>query len=203
LLLGRIVKGNQVNILTDSQYKNKGLSMLRKLGCGVASLAIIVPSAVSALSVEDYSLNSYLSQPLDLQIKLADLKGLNESDIRISLATPEEFEAAGIEYDALHNNLNFDIDVAADGTGTVRVTTKQPLSEPFISFLVEYKWPSGRLMREYNLLLDPPTYRATEPANVTTPATPQPTATAPKSTQAPSSQPKPSSSAPTKSATRA
>lgn len=141
--------------------------MLRKLGCGVASLAIIVPSAVSALSVEDYTLNSYLSQPLDLQIKLADLKGLNENDIRISLATPEEFEAAGIEFDMLHNSINFDVDVAADGTGVVRVTTKQPLSEPFISFLVEYKWPSGRLMREYNLLLDPPSYRSSEPPKVT------------------------------------
>lgn len=176
--------------------------MLRKLGCGVASLAIIVPSAVSALSVEDYTLNSYLSQPLNLQIKLADLRGLSENDIRIGLATPEEFEAAGIEYDALHNNLNFNIDVAADGTGVVSVTTKQPLSEPFISFLVEYKWPSGRLMREYNLLLDPPTYRTSETASEIIPAaaTTEPTASTSRTEPKPSS---PKRSASTESPTRA
>src|SRR5699024_4356571 len=175
-----------------------GLGMLLMLGCGVGSLAIIVPSAVSALSVEDYTLNSYLSQPLDLKIKLADLKGLNENDIRISLATPEEFEAAGIEFDMLHNSINFDVDVAADGTGVVRVTTKQPLSEPFISFLVEYKWPSGRLMREYNLLLDPPTYRTSE--TIPAAATTEPTASTSRTEPKPSS---PKRSASTESPTRA
>lgn len=166
--------------------------MLRKLGYGVATLAITVPSAVWALSVEDYTLNSYLSQPLDLEIKLSELQGLSKDDIRIRLAAPEEFEAAGIEYDVLHNSLEFDVDVAGDGTGTVRVTSKQPLNEPFISFLVEYKWPSGRLMREYNLLLDPPSYRAeSTAAERATPArdsAPKQTAAAPtQQRQTPSS----------------
>lgn len=160
--------------------------MLRELSCGVVSLALIAPSAALALSVEDYELNSYLSQPLNLEIKLADLKGLNESDIRINLATPEEFAAAGVDFEPLHNSLSFDLDLVSDSTGVVRVTTRQPINEPFISFLVEYQWPSGRLMREYNLLLDPPSYRSPAAAPLT-PAARE--ATSPSITSTPTSRP--------------
>ena len=38
------------------------------------------------------------------------------------------------------------------------VTTDQPVREPYLNFLVEFLWPTGRLMREYTVLLDPPSY---------------------------------------------
>lgn len=187
------MKGHEDIIVKDSHDKNKGLRMLRQLGCGVVSLALIAPSAALALSVEDYELNSYLSQPLSLQIKLADLKGLSERDIRISLATPEEFAAAGIDFEPLHNSLSFDLNLVNDNSGVVQITTRQPVNEPFISFLVEYKWPSGRLMREYNLLLDPPSYRSAS-LPVSTPLAPATRAATSSSASAASAAPSASAS---------
>ena len=40
----------------------------------------------------------------------------------------------------------------------VRVTSIQPISEPFVSLLLDVGWPQGRLLREYTVLLDPPAF---------------------------------------------
>jgi pilus assembly protein FimV len=42
----------------------------------------------------------------------------------------------------------------------LRVTSPRPVTEPFVTLLVEANWPRGRLLREYTVLLDPPGFRA-------------------------------------------
>ena len=51
------------------------------------------------------------------------------------------------------------------GDGVVRLSTDQPIREPYLDFVVEVRWPTGRVLREYTVLLDLPTYTAarTEP----------------------------------------
>ena len=36
------------------------------------------------------------------------------------------------------------------------VRSREAISEPFVSFLIDVNWPRGRLLREYTVLLDPP-----------------------------------------------
>src|SRR5690606_39041842 len=43
------------------------------------------------------------------------------------------------------------------------LSTRNPVREPYLNFLVEARWTSGRLLREYTLLMDLPTF-ADEPA---------------------------------------
>src|SRR5690606_14828784 len=52
----------------------------------------------------------------------------------------------------------FEIDRNAAGRYVVRVTSRQPMTNPFLTFLVEATWPRGRLLREYTVLLDPPVF---------------------------------------------
>ncbi|NND36888.1 MAG: LysM peptidoglycan-binding domain-containing protein [Gammaproteobacteria bacterium] len=40
----------------------------------------------------------------------------------------------------------------------MKLTSPGQMTEPFLTFLVEASWPGGRLLREYTVLLDPPTY---------------------------------------------
>ena len=44
------------------------------------------------------------------------------------------------------------------GRDVLRVTSPRPVTEPFVTLLVEANWPRGRLLREYTVLLDPPVY---------------------------------------------
>jgi pilus assembly protein FimV len=43
-----------------------------------------------------------------------------------------------------------------NGKAVLKVTSSRPVNDPFIDMLVELNWASGRLVREYTMLLDPP-----------------------------------------------
>jgi pilus assembly protein FimV len=55
-------------------------------------------------------------------------------------------------------SFRFSVEKGADGRDVLRVTSPQPVTEPFLTFLVEADWARGRLLREYTVLLDPPVF---------------------------------------------
>src|SRR5690606_32280975 len=73
-----------------------------------------------------------------------------------SLAPPEAFRQAGLEYNPALTGLNFRIDRRSDGRAVVRISSSRPINEPFVDLLVELNWASGKFAREYTSLLDPP-----------------------------------------------
>ncbi|MFP1683920.1 FimV/HubP family polar landmark protein [Alloalcanivorax sp. C16-1] len=111
----------------------------------------------AALGVGEYQLNSYLNEPLDMTVQLQDLGDLSREQILVELASQEQFDAAGVERSYFLNDLEFQVTLDGD-TGQLRITSEQPVREPYLDFLVEFLWPTGRLMREYTVLLDPPSY---------------------------------------------
>ena len=111
-----------------------------------------------ALGLGEVKLYSALNQPLVAEIELMQVKELTRSEILSNLAGKQDFERAGIERPYTLNNLRFTTEVGSDGRGVIKVTSQGPIHEPYINFLVEVHWPSGRLLKEYTLLLDPPAF---------------------------------------------
>ncbi len=108
-----------------------------------------------SLGLGDISLNSYLNEPLRAELVLLETDGLNVEDIRLGLASEQEFARLGVERAQFLTKLVFD--VQGDGAAIRAVlTTELPLREPYLNFLVEARWPEGRLLREYTLLIDLP-----------------------------------------------
>ncbi|MFP1678988.1 FimV/HubP family polar landmark protein [Alloalcanivorax sp. C16-2] len=133
--------------------------MLRRLGIGFIALAAMSPGLAAALGVGEYELNSYLNQPLDMTVQLQDLGDLSKDQILVELGSQEQFDNAGVERAYFLNSLDFEVTLDASGdTGQLRITSDQPVREPYLDFLVQFLWPTGRLMREYTVLLDPPSY---------------------------------------------
>ena len=118
---------------------------------------LLIASESWALGLGDIRLNSALNEPLNAEIELlsATLEDLDKLDI--ALASSETFDRYGIDRPLFLANMQFDV-VNKSGSNVIRVTTPQPISEPFVTFLVEAVWSRGRLLREYTLLLDPPTF---------------------------------------------
>ena len=46
------------------------------------------------------------------------------------------------------------------------ISSNRPVSEPFVTLLLDIRWASGRLLREYTVLLDPPLFES-EPVQTT------------------------------------
>ena len=135
--------------------------MLRKLGLGFTALALMTPGIAAALGVGEYELNSYLNQPLDMEVSLHEVGDLTAEEILVNLAPQTEFDAAGVDRTYFLNRLEFAVEVTSKDKAVLHITTDQPVREPYLNFLVEFLWPTGRLMREYTVLLDPPSFAET------------------------------------------
>jgi len=113
-------------------------------------------SQAQALGLGDIEIESALNEPLSATIPLVDVAGLNPEDILIALASNSDFERVGIPLSSFLFNLRFSVDIGPGGTGQVHISSTDLVNEPLLSFIISAQWPSGGLIREYNLLLDLP-----------------------------------------------
>jgi pilus assembly protein FimV len=131
---------------------------LRKLvlACGFASLAL--SNFASALGLGEIKLKSPLNQPLSAEVQLLDTKGLSREQIIVALGSASDFERNGLDYVHFYSEFRFEVALDNPGGPVVRITSTNPVREPYLNFLLEAKWTSGRLLREYTLLMDLPTF---------------------------------------------
>ena len=114
---------------------------------------------------------SALGQPLAAEIEIVALQAGEEDGLTARIAPAAAFRDAGIEVNPVLNSVRFSIQ-RRQGRPLLRVTTTQAVNEPFLELLVELQWSTGKLLREYTFLLDPPEYKA-PPAIAAAPAAPQ------------------------------
>lgn len=165
--------------------------MVRKLTAALLSVGVFVPGLANALGLGEIKLNSHLSEPLNAEIDLVQTRELTEAEILPGLASPEDFDAAGVQRFHHLTDLQFEVIVNSSGRSYIKVKSRKPIREPFINFLVEVHWPAGRLLREYTLLLDPPNFSLAAPQ----PVQPAVTTTGAPTTTTVASQPQVSQSA--------
>ncbi|MDZ7752709.1 MAG: FimV/HubP family polar landmark protein [Gammaproteobacteria bacterium] len=122
-----------------------------------ASVAAI-PVNVLALGLGNAQLSSALNEPLQARIDLYSVKSSEIEDIKAELASVADFQKAGLEWSSNLSELRFRVNTGPDGTPYISITSRKPVREPFLNFLLEVNWPTGRLLREYTVLLDPPVY---------------------------------------------
>ncbi|MDH3442116.1 MAG: hypothetical protein OEM63_15255, partial [Gammaproteobacteria bacterium] len=112
-----------------------------------------------ALGLGDIRLSSALNEPLRAEIELLAATPEELNNLTIQLASQDTFRRYDLDRPNFLNSLQFEIEKSGRADGNViRVTSTEPITEPFITFLVEASWSRGRLLREYTLLLDPPTF---------------------------------------------
>jgi pilus assembly protein FimV len=115
-----------------------------------------------AIGIGDMTVRSYINQPLQANIAVLQPDGLLESEVIASLASPDDFDRLGLERHYSLNSLRFAADFSRSSRPIITVTTDDPVLEPYLSFLLELKWPEGRVLREYTVFLDLPPRRASQ-----------------------------------------
>ena len=97
---------------------------------------------------------SYLHQRFDGTIPLADSEGVPLDEIRVGQAEAEAFEKAGVQRQDELLKLKFSV-VEADNERVVVVNSDDPITEPAIRFMLEARWPGGRILKTFTVLLAP------------------------------------------------
>ena len=116
---------------------------------------LVFPYVIYAAGLGKLTLSSALGQPLKAEIDLVAVRDEESSSLTANLASQEAFRQAGISYKPFFSSLEIAIDKRANGDSYIRITSPNVINEPFLNMLVELSWASGRLMREYTVLLDP------------------------------------------------
>ena len=140
---------------------------------------LLLASQAWAPGLGDIRLSSALNEPLRAEIELLAATPEELNNLTIQLASQETFQRYDLERPLFLTRVQFQIVKSGRADGNVvRITSSEPITEPFITFLVEAAWSRGRLLREYTLLLDPPTFapppatQAAQPVTAPTRAAP-------------------------------
>ncbi|AFL72955.1 FimV/HubP family polar landmark protein [Thiocystis violascens] len=123
-----------------------------------------------ALGLGGIQTRSVLNQPFSGEIQLNDVKPDELDAVKVSLASQEAFSKAGIERFHYLTKLTFHPEVSSQGKSVIRVASREPIREPYLDFLVEVYWPTGQLIKEYTVLLDPPVLAKRQAPRVDSPA---------------------------------
>ncbi len=138
----------------------------RKLASVTASLALLIPTGVLALGLGNISMNSALDQHLEAEIIIRSATAEDLEGLKVNLASDAMFIRYGIDRPEFLEALKFEVVQGSDGKSYIQVSSSKPIREPFLNFLVEAKWPSGHALRQFTVLVDPPTMMEAVPLQV-------------------------------------
>jgi pilus assembly protein FimV len=145
-----------------------GITVIRFL----VAACLVVPLLGHAAGLGRLTLQSGLGEPLRAEVEITSLQPSEAESLTARLGSPEAFRAAGIEYSPTLVSLRVVLD-RRDGRPFLRLTSVRPIDDPFLDIIIELQWATGRLVREYTFLLDPPQYREKPAAAAPAPSTAQ------------------------------
>ena len=142
----------------------------QKSAMALAAAALFGLSAtqVSALALGSIIVQSSLGEPLRAEIDIPDINAEEAASLKATVATPEAFRAAGLEFNPALSGLKATLLRRANGRAYIRLTSDRAVNEPFVDMILEASWSSGRIVRDYTMLFDPPNLRGPATAGATT-----------------------------------
>ena len=132
--------------------------MIQRLRLLLVTLFALYCGSAFALGLGEIELKSALNQRFEAEIILSNVGDLEQGEIIPNLATQQDFDRVGVNRDYHLTDLRFNARVREDGAHIVHITSSKVIIEPFLNFIVEVIWPTGRILREYIVLLDPPVF---------------------------------------------
>lgn len=128
-------------------------------------LLLIFPWLAYTAGLGKLTHGSFLGQPFKAEIELVSVTKDEIPSLTARLAPPEVFRQAGVTYAPYHSSLSVSIEKRVNGQPYIQIASPQLVDEPFVSLLIELNGLSGRLLREYTVLLDPADTQIATPVN--------------------------------------
>lgn len=143
----------------------------QKTAMAAAAVAVLSlwGSHASALSLGRMTVLSALGEPLRAEIDIPDINAEEAASLKTTVALPEAYQAAGIEYNPALRGLQMTLQRKPDGRAFILVNSDRAMNDPFVDLILEASWSSGRIVRDYTMLFDPPSLRQAQTVTVTAP----------------------------------
>lgn len=163
----------------------------------ITALGVVATTPVWGLGFGDLDVHSALGQRLDAELQLLAVSAKERKSLSVQLASPAAYNQFGVHRGLAVRKVYAEV-VSGNKDGRVKVllTSDKPIREPFLVLLLEAKWSGNRALREYTLLLDPPSAPSESVSQSVTPKKNDVDALAsatsqPETRSAPTTQPRP------------
>jgi pilus assembly protein FimV len=138
----------------------------------ISMMTSVVSLDAHALALGRISVQSALGEALRAEIDITEINAAEAATLQASIASPETFKAAGVEFMPVLNGIQINLQRRANGQSFLRLTGQSPVTEPFVDLILEANWASGRVARDYTMLFDPPGMRSNSVASQPSPTAP-------------------------------
>jgi pilus assembly protein FimV len=165
------------------KFKLKKLAFTLSLGLSLSAAIVAHAAGLGTMTS-----TSKLGEPLNAEIELLAVAPGELNSIQAALAADQVYQDQMLEKPASYPYIQIEVGNNSKGQPILKLTSSQPITEAFLDMLIQVDWPTGRLVKEYTLLLDPPGFNSNYVSESTgLPVTGQPPvpAEAPKATAAP------------------
>ncbi len=150
---------------------------LGALAGAAALFCSLAGSPAYALGLGRLTVQSALGEALRAEIDVPQITAEEAASLRVGVASADAFKAAGLEYTAAVVGVQVSLQKRPDGRSFLRLSSSRPITEPFVDLILEANWASGRVIRDYTMLFDPPNLRqAATPVAPTAPVFSRPSA---------------------------
>jgi len=124
----------------------------------LASLVILSPAAAFGLGLGDIRLLSSLNAPLDAEIEVLGATPDEIANLKANIASRDLFAEKGLDFPSALLTVTVTSTRTTDGRQIIRLRSRETMTEPFLTMLVEVNSTRSHLVREYSLLFDPPIF---------------------------------------------
>lgn len=123
---------------------------------GVLCLGGLASFDAHALALGRLNVLSSIGEPLRAEVEITDLTPADVSSLRPSLASAEAYKAMGLDYNPDLSSMQFNVLQTPDGRTVLQLNNSRPVTAAFVDIVLEVSWASGKITRDFTLLLTPP-----------------------------------------------
>ena len=134
--------------------------MKKHLRSGFALIYFAMPGLALAIGFGTPSVDSYLGEPLRIKVPLISVTNSDLDELRVSLADRSWYQAAGLEYPEIAEQLLIGLDLEIMDEPAVTVTTANPVNQIMVPLVLELNWPTRVMRNQLTVLLNPVEYQA-------------------------------------------
>ncbi|MBX2859225.1 MAG: hypothetical protein KTR17_11235 [Cellvibrionaceae bacterium] len=112
-----------------------------------------------AVGLGELKHSSFLGEPLQAHIELINISTrLDLNQLRARQIQGEEAQSLGVDLVSGWMPVRVILEQRNNGY-QISLSTRQPVKEPLVNVLIELTWPNGTIFREYNVMLNPQSYK--------------------------------------------
>lgn len=144
---------------SSTRTATKARWTLNAVAAAALTISACLPLDAWALGLGRLSVQSALGEPLRAEVEVSAITPEEAASLQARVAAPDAFRAAGVDFNPALSGATVTLQRRPGGQPYLRITSDRAVQEPFVDVILQIHWSSGRLVREFTMLFDPPGQR--------------------------------------------